>query len=332
MTMAKSRTTPLDDLEERLTGAKRIALFGHRDVGKTTLLAMFYREASSGQVAGLRLAAGDPASAEYLAEKVAQIESGEPPAGTLAETELRLRLYHGPARFDLIVKDYQGEHVTLGSDEPIQAFFADCDAVLLCLDPEGSPTPAERRRRRPGVEALLERYIEKSADGTAGRPVALLLTKFDQVLARSHGPDDEDVERFVARHYGMTRHALAQHAPRGAIFAVSSYGRGAKNGRPPAELHPLGLERPLGWLADQLEESDREQLEWLWDLAPDDLPRLARCVAAYERRYPRSTHAIDFRRRLNRLRVKHLRRAGVRLVAAAAVIAAGLALYDAWGF
>ena len=117
--MSKTRTTHLDDLEERLTGAKRIALFGHRNVGKTTLLAMFYRQASTGQVPGLRLAASDAASAEYLAEKIAQIESGEPPAGTFAETELRLRLYNGPARFDLIVKDYQGEHVTLGSDEPI---------------------------------------------------------------------------------------------------------------------------------------------------------------------------------------------------------------------
>src|SRR5438067_10417097 len=157
--MSKSRTTPLDDLEERLTGAKRIALFGNRNVGKTTLLAMFYRQASTGQVPGVRLAAGDPASAEYLAEKIAQIESGEPPPGTLAETELRLRLYHGPARFELIVKDYQGEHVTLGSDEPIQAFFAYCDAVLLCLDPEGSSAPAERRRRQLEVEAVLERYI-----------------------------------------------------------------------------------------------------------------------------------------------------------------------------
>ena len=62
--MAKSRTTHLDDLEERLTGAKRIALFGHRNVGKTTLLAMFYRQASSGQVPGLRLAAGDASSAD----------------------------------------------------------------------------------------------------------------------------------------------------------------------------------------------------------------------------------------------------------------------------
>src|SRR3954466_4221852 len=133
--MSANLTTTLDDLEERLTGAKRIALFGHRNVGKTTLLAMFYRQASTGQVPSLRLAAGDAASAEYLAEKIAQIESGEPPAGTLAETELRLRLYHGPARFDLVVKDSRGDHAPLGTDEPIQKFFADCDAVLLCLDP-----------------------------------------------------------------------------------------------------------------------------------------------------------------------------------------------------
>ena len=77
--MPNRRKAHLDALEHRLTGPKRIALFGHRNVGKTTLLAMFYRQASSGQVPGVRLAAADPASAEYLAEKIAQIESGEPP-------------------------------------------------------------------------------------------------------------------------------------------------------------------------------------------------------------------------------------------------------------
>lgn len=333
--MAKSRTTHLDDLEERLTGAKKIALFGHRNVGKTTLLAMFYREASMGRVPGLRLAAGDAASAEYLASTIAQIESGEPPAGTLAETELRLRLYHGPARFDLIVKDYQGEHVTLGSDEPIHAFFAGCDAVLLCLDPEGSSSPVDRRRRQQEVENLLERYIEHSSDGTAGRPVALLLTKFDRVMSRGELGDETsgaDVERFVERHYGMTRHALAQHAPRGAIFAVSAYGRGARDSRPPAELDPLGLEGPLGWLAEQLEASDEEQLEWLWDLAPNDLPRLSRCVAAYERRYPRSAKAEVFRKRIATLKRGRRRKALVRTVAAAGIGIAALAGYDAYGF
>src|SRR5437763_13522876 len=146
--MSDHRRARLDELEGRLTGAKRIALFGHRAVGKTTLLTMFYREAAHGRVPGVRLAAADPASAEYLAEKIAQIEAGEPPAGTLAETPLRLRLYHGRARFDLVVKDYQGEHIALGTEAPIREFFADCDAVLLCFDPEGSDRPDDRRRRQ----------------------------------------------------------------------------------------------------------------------------------------------------------------------------------------
>ena len=337
--MANRRKIDLDALEDRLTGPRRVGLFGHRNVGKTTLLAMFYRQASAGHVAGLRLAAGDPASAEYLAEKVAQIESGEPPAGTLAETALRLRLYRGAARFDLIVKDYQGEHVTLGSDEPIQEFFADCDAVLLCLDPEGSARPADRRKRQQEVENLFERYLDRSNDGTTGRPVALLLTKFDRVLAQAQATteDDDDpasrgVERLVEAQYGMTRHALAQHAPRGAIFAVSAYGRGASDGRPPAELHPLGLEGPLVWLAEQLEDRDREQLEWLWDLAPGDLPRLTRCVLAYERRYPRSADAAVFQQRLKALRRTRRKRLAVRMAAGVAVVVAALAGWDFWSF
>ncbi len=278
-------TDRLDALEARLTGPKRIALFGHRNVGKTTLLAMLYREAASGRIPGLRLAAADPRTAEYLAEKIAQIESGEPMAGSLAETDLKLRLYHGPARLDLIVKDYQGEHVTLGSEEPIQDFFADCDAVLLCLDPEGSSDPSERRRRQQEVENLLERYIERSDDLRMGRPVALLLTRFDRVASSvltagtSLDPDADPpadfVERLVEERYGMTRHALAQHAPDGAIFAVSSFGPGCVGNRPPAVLRPQGLEASLGWVAQQLEAHDRAQMDQLWELASGDLNRLA---------------------------------------------------------
>ena len=132
----------------------------------------------------------------------------------------------------------------------------------------------------------------------------------------------------------MTRHALAQHAPRGAIFAVSSYGRGRHDGRPPAELHPLGLEGPLGWLAEQLEARDEEQLEWLWDLAPDDLPRLARCVAAYEQRYPRSDRRTAFPARLER-RWRRFAARGGRCGMAAGRRGAGrrrLAGYDVLGF
>ena len=185
--MVKTRTTHLDDLEKRSRVPSGSRCSGIATSARRRCWRCFTARRRPARCPGLRLAAGDPTSAEYLAEKIAQIESGEPPAGTLAETELRLRLYHGPARFDLIVKDYQGEHVTLGSDEPIQAFFADCDAVFLCLDPEGSTHPVDRRRRQQEVENLLERYIDRSTDGTAGRPVALLLTKFDRVLARARG-------------------------------------------------------------------------------------------------------------------------------------------------
>jgi hypothetical protein len=333
MKLTKRGASRLDILEARLTGPKRIALFGHRNVGKTTLLAMLYREASNGRVPGLRMAAADAHTAEYLAEKIAQIESGQPTAGSLAETELNLRLYRGAARFEIIVKDYQGEHVTLGSEEPIQTFFADCDAVLLCLDPEGSTDSSERRRRQQEIENLLERYIDRSDDLKLGRPVALLLTKYDQVVAGFAAADPgfdpqtalsaEFVERLVDERYGMTRHALAEHAPDGTIFAVSSFGLGATGNRPPAEILPVGLAGPLGWIAEQLEARDRAEMSSLWELASDDPRRLERLMAAYERRYPRSNRSFEFRGKLKALRHKLYRRRALRLVAFA-ILSVGL--------
>jgi hypothetical protein len=340
--MTSRRQLEIDALESSLTGPKRIALFGHRNVGKTTLLAMLYRQASSGRVPGLRLAAADARTAEYLAEKIAQIESGQPMAGSLAETELKLRLYHGPARLELIVKDYQGEHVTLGTEEPIQQFFADCEAVFLCLDPEGSANQADRRQRQQEVENLLERYIERSDDLTTGRPIALLLTRFDRVLAHvdlqeigaegSGSVPAAFVERLVDERYGMTRHALAEHASDAAIFAVSSFGPGASGNRPPVELRPMGLEGPLSWLAERLEMRDRADMTALWELAPTDLARLERCVSAYEKRYPQSNRSYEFRARLNRLSMRGRWRRSARWAGAAAVGLFALAGWDYLAF
>ena len=257
-------------------------------------------------------------------------------AGTLAETELKLRLYHGPARFDLIVKDYQGEHVTLGSDEPIQEFFADCDAVLLCLDPEGSADPAERRRRQQEVENLLERYIERSDDlqhRPAGRPAP------DQVRpgagrrqaaadGRGRRRADDDPAPLGAVRRAAGRRAVRDDPARPAAACARRGdlrrqlvrpGRDGQPARRPSSTRS-GLEGPLGWLAEQLEARDRAQMEWLWDLAPDDLPRLERCVAAYERRYPRSNRSYEFRARLKALGAEAEAAAcGESLAAAAAV-------------
>jgi hypothetical protein len=343
--MPDSRTSRLADLEARLSGPKRIALFGHRDVGKTTLLAMFYRQAAAGEIAGIRLAAIDSQTAEYLADRIAQLEAGQPMGGTLAETELKLRLYHGPARLDLIVKDYQGEHVALDSDEPIHEFFADCDAVLLCLDPAGSSRPVDRRRRQQEIERLLERYLERSEDLRAGLPIALVLTKFDRVV----GPGMEEVagpgatgdwpdlagpvvDELMDRQYGMTRHALSKHVDDSAIFAVSSYGPGAIGNAPPAVLRPLGLEGPLSWLAERLESRDRACMEELWQLAARDRSRLERALTDYERRYPRSNGSVEYRARLKSMTRRGRRRRAVVGLLAAALLALVAAGYDYWGY
>src|SRR6516164_9111476 len=119
-------TATVSALAERLCRPQRIGVFGHRGVGKTTLLTMLYREAVGGRLPGLRLAAGDATTANYLADKVLQLESGAVLPATLAETELRVQLYHGDTRMELIVKDYQGEQVAVGREEPIREFLRDC--------------------------------------------------------------------------------------------------------------------------------------------------------------------------------------------------------------
>src|SRR5262249_10516829 len=186
--------------------------------------------------------------------------------------------------------------------------------------------------------------IERSEDSSTDRPVALLLTKFDRVLAGSAAAGSEDspepeagisgafVERLVDDRYGMTRHALAAHAPNGAVFAVSSFGPGAIGNRPPVELHPMGLEGPLSWLADQLEARDRAVMTELWERAPRDLRRLRRSVAAYERRYPRSNRSYEFRGQLKALRRQQRRGRVLRLAAWGLLALGALAGYDALGF
>src|SRR5882757_9966830 len=91
-------------LAERLCRPQRIGVFGHRGVGKTTLLTMLYREAVGGRLPDLRLAAADARTADYLSDKVLQLEAGQPLPATLGETELRFHLYHHKgARLELVI-------------------------------------------------------------------------------------------------------------------------------------------------------------------------------------------------------------------------------------
>src|SRR5437764_4978792 len=91
-------------LADRLCRPQRIGVFGHRGVGKTTLVTLLYREAVAGRLPGLRLAAADARTANYLSDKIGQLESGQSLPGTLAETDLRFHLYRSSTRLEGLVK------------------------------------------------------------------------------------------------------------------------------------------------------------------------------------------------------------------------------------
>src|SRR5437764_7420754 len=169
-------------LADRLCRPQRIGVFGHRGVGKTTLVTLLYREAVAGRLPELRLAAADARTANYLSDKITQLEAGQPLPGTLAETELRFHLYHRTARIELLVMDYQGEHVEIGREEPIRDFLRDCDGLWICLDAATLAASGDRLRRQQEVEQLIEDYLAVEPHRTMERPVALVLTKADLLM------------------------------------------------------------------------------------------------------------------------------------------------------
>jgi hypothetical protein len=352
--MTARTQTPAVALAGQLCRPQRIGVFGHRGVGKTTLLTMLYREAVSGRLPSLRLAAADARTADYLSDKILQLEAGQALPATLGETELRFHLYRGGTRLELVVKDYQGEHVALGRQEPIRDFLRDCDAVWLCLDAGLVAAPGPTLHAEQEVEQLVEDYLAQEPGGAPHRPMALVLTKGDLLPGRegeapaeplttrrggSHalpgdgspdlGGEDAALEALVQRSFGMTRHALESHCPRRGLFAVSSLGGPIET--TPFVPKPSGLDGPLNWLLDTLQAQDEARLERLWEMAGHDLGLLTRCVACFVRRYPIAPASAAFRRRLTELRRRRIRRRGLVGFAAAACLLLGCWTYDAAG-
>ena len=326
----RRKPNPTAALAQRLCRPQRVGLFGQRGVGKTTLLTMLYREAVGGRLPGLRLAAADGRTANYLSDKILQLEAGQPLPATLGETELRFNLYTKGRRQELVVRDYQGEHVAVGRQEPIRDFLKDCDAVWLCLDAAPAATPEERLHAQQEVEQMVEDYLAIDPQGSTHRPMALILTKADLLSPRQAflGPDADQaaLTHWIDACFNMARHALKTHCPWHAPFAVSSLGGPLTDA---GELAPAGLAAPLAWLADVLQSQDETRLQQV--CATNDVAVMRGCVTAFARRYPQAPETARSRRQMNALIRRRYWRRGLATVAAAAGLLFSVWCYDAVG-
>jgi GTPase SAR1 family protein len=330
-------------LADRLCRPQRIGVFGRRGVGKTTFVTMLYREAVGGRLPELRLAAADARTADYLSDKILQLEGGQPLPATLAETDLSFHLYHHGNRLDLLLKDYQGEHVAVGREEPIREFLRDCDAVWLCLDVTAATAADTCLHSEQEVEQLVEDYLSAAPEGTPHRPMALVLTKTDLLEPEERitgpTPDPSAVQTLVEERFRMTRHALASHVPQHALLAVSSLGHAiptpeqAPAGQAASSFNPqpVGLADTLTWLSTVLQAQDEARLQQIWQLAPNNLLLLQRCVACFARRYPDTETTRTCKVRLRQLRQRLLLRRGLIAAGAACVLLLSLWTYDALG-
>ncbi|HEV3236786.1 MAG TPA: hypothetical protein VGZ25_07335, partial [Gemmataceae bacterium] len=312
--MAK-QMSDTDLLMQRLSRPQRIGVMGHRGVGKTTLLTALYQQAVSGRWPDLRLAAADARTAQYLADKIAILEAGQALPATLAETDLRFHLYHECKSIDLLFKDYQGEHVELGRDEPIRAFLKDCDAVWLCLDAGSLDNSAELLKRQQELEQIIEDYLACEPFPDLHRPMALLLTKAD--LLDSKAPDGFD-EEWLAK-TSIARHALEVHCHNRTSLAVSSLANSE---------HSSNLDKLLRWVGDALKAQDEARLEKLWSIAPGEIKHLQRAGATLARRYPRSSAVTAYPSRIKSLIRRQRRRRFLTIAASAAGLVGGLWMYD----
>jgi hypothetical protein len=324
-------TPNLASLVERLARPRRIGFFGHRGVGKTTLLTMLYRESISGRLPGLRLAAADERTAKYLAEKILEIESGQAAKPTLEPTELRFHLFNAGAKIELVLLDYQGD-LPEGSDEGVEAsqhgernrpFLRDCDAVFLCLDASRLSSLNAKPSPEQEVAALVAAYRAVQEPDLPPRPMALVVTKAEYIVDAGSLVAIRSLLEQALEHSGQD---FAERCKWHGVFAVSSMGRRNVSGT----LSPQGLEPALQWLVHAMTAQDLLRFDVVHQSkSASHIEQAARAICQNYPEVPKAQEALRAAR--SRRWSKRIRRVGIG-IGMVLVVVFGAWAYDALGW
>lgn len=266
------------DQENLAVRAFRLGLFGDTRSGKTVLLSSLQWMAEEGALpAGHNLRPDGPETARYLGERVAMMRAGQWPAGTVANTELRLLLDTPKLTLSIKTVDFRGgdfgkaffDGNSAEAERFVRTLFADTSAYVFLVAPEkvqqaiqddsDSEDQAERERATVSVVAAME-SLRKKAFGFrfCHRPVAIVFTKCDQ-----HPEVAADPEAYARKYLRQTHEYLrTQAGGKHKFFACSSTGGIATEGGPPAQLRPSGLVEPFLWCAAQHRKRSRTLKAW----------------------------------------------------------------------
>lgn len=260
---------PNNDADTSPVGGKvrKIGIHGARGTGKTCYLACLYGQRVT-EAAAVTFC--DDHSIDHLQAAWKILEKGDVPDATALTlpTELHFAVHAGGIGWDVQTRDYAGTLVQRSNTglpelkQEVKEWLKSCHAVLLFLniDSRNDARDSAVKDRHDELDLLLTELRRLSPDGnTIGRPLALLLTKWD---VQGEISDNEDREKERALKYLDGRPALKQIADalkncgdRVEVFPVSAFGAHRNGNKPPAGgPKPFGLHAPLVWAVQRSDE------------------------------------------------------------------------------
>jgi hypothetical protein len=347
-----------DTLQPQSGKLRHLGIHGARGTGKTCYLACLYGQRATEQAA---VAFSDDHSIDHLLAAWKVLERGEVPDATALTlpTEVHMGLHSDGLAWNVTTRDYAGALVQRSETgvpelkEEVKQWLGSCHAILLFvnIDARADARDSAIKERHDELDLLITELKKLSPDGNMiGRPLALLLTKWDAQGEPSHDPARE---RQRAMQYLQSRPALKQIADalqncgdRVGVFPVSAFGSHREGNKPPLSgPRPVGLHDPLVWAVQKADEMllerakrDAERIGgprlWWWQRRYSSAVRCFRSLVE-EQGVNKGPTYEKAREELQAWRTKLYKQRALKgvaaLVAVLALITSGLLLYDKWG-